>query len=718
MPITRARTSSATRPTGAPRSNTSQRLTLARNTLTLVSKCTFLNLPNELICEILALLSAHGLAACIRTCRYLKTIVTKTHRLALGYALARYQLDSTSPPSAIPAATQLMALNARVDNWARLKWRDTTSVPMPDAGAIYEFVGGVYCNARAGPDERRVNGEIRFYQLPDAFGGNPSGNGSGVGNVGKWKVDVSNMVVLDFTVDPGQDLAVLVTIAEEPVAGRRYELHFRTLSSDEAHPLAPVSIRPCAFTPGPQTLESSTTFRILIMGPILLLLVKDVMHPDIVHLSLHNWQAGPDAIYTFPPQLIEDVVFLSATEFLLLVPNGGFEVYTFAQPTPAVPIGAPISLRHFHLPRLKPQHRYWYLTATANPLPGSRPYDRPQYTSSPFAPPASTASTPRASPDECDSESPFVGSPACESSRPATPAESPSEPSHAPNASSAYFHNPHAPPGYVRPPPFSSRTDDGLLAIAIATLSPAPENHMSCFVLFVRIAKLLALARTQPADLPPPAAGTRARKRRTQVKLGASSTIVSGPSLPSTVESTSRVRGRQSSVKDKTPTWKHVAWNEWGPPTTRLFNDLLSSDWQHAVHGFRTAERVLPDDAALRALLRGRPPPPVHPVRHCVRVRDFNPTMFAGQGPGGNLDDGEWVFGTDAAPYRVIRSPSRISAATSETFAEDVESCLPYREAVSEETFAVSDIMMDDTRLLCLKRGSDGRLVGFDVRTF
>ena len=88
---------------------------------------------------------------------------------------------------------------------------------MPNAGAIYEFVGGVYCNARAGPDERRVNGEIRFYQLPDAFGEPTSGNGRGsVGDVKHWKVDVSDMVVLDFTVDPGQDLAVLVAIAEEP----------------------------------------------------------------------------------------------------------------------------------------------------------------------------------------------------------------------------------------------------------------------------------------------------------------------------------------------------------------------------------------------------------------------------------------------------------------------------------------------------------------------
>lgn len=46
-------------------------------------------------------------------------------------------------------------------------------------------------------------------------------------------------------------------------------------------------------------MESSTTFRILIMGPILLLLVKDVMNPEIAHLSLHNWQAGPDVIVSF-----------------------------------------------------------------------------------------------------------------------------------------------------------------------------------------------------------------------------------------------------------------------------------------------------------------------------------------------------------------------------------------------------------------------------------
>ena len=125
--------------------------------------------------------------------------------------------------------------------------------------------------------------------------------------------------------------------------------------------------------------------------------------------------------------MIEDVVFLSSTEFLLLTPNGSFDVYAFAQPTLAVPIGKPILLRRFEMPRLKPQHRYWYATATANPLPGSRPYDRPPYTSSPFTPSASTS---RASPDSATgSESPFVEAPEGELFQHATPTETPSAPS-------------------------------------------------------------------------------------------------------------------------------------------------------------------------------------------------------------------------------------------------------------------------------------------------
>jgi len=48
-------------------------------------------------------------------------------------------------------------------------------------------------------------------------------------------------------------------------------------------------------------------------------------------------------------------------------------------------------------------------------------------------------------------------------------------------------------------------------------------------------------------------------------------------------------------------------------------------------------------------------------------------------------------------------------------FKKDIVSWLPYTEVVSEETFEVTDVMMDDCRLLLLKRGQMGKLESVEV---
>ncbi|KAI0036115.1 hypothetical protein K488DRAFT_82381 [Vararia minispora EC-137] len=622
-----------------PRSGRLRLAASARDAFVFPLSFSLLNLPVELIADCFAFLQPRDVLSCRLTCSTLHRIVRTNARLQLALQLAFHQLVPSHPPSVLPAAILHALVQDRESRWRDLRWRDVQNHPMPNAGAIYEFVGGIYCNARGGQDERRVNGAITFYQLPDSDQPNRTG-------VRAWTLLVPDLVILDFSVDPAQDLAVFVALSDKQSAGR-YQIHFRTLSTNSPHPLARQAVLDCAFQPGQHTLESSTTFRILIHGQILLLLVKDVLHSHVTFLSLTNWHTGPDACYTFPPHTpIEDVVFLSPHEFLVVVPSGAFDVYAFPDPSPTSP---PTLLRRFELPRLKSGHRYWYATATANPAPGARVYD-------------ASASAPTSYYDNTPASANLTRDP------PPTKAG-------------------RAPRG-VKPPAFASRPDDGLVAVALGTLSPAPENHMSCYVVFVRTSLLLARARS------PAAAGVATRGRA------------------------------RESAADGVPAGRRARWREWGPGCARWFRDRLSSDWQHAVHGFRTAERVLPDDPALRPLLRGRPPPPVHPVRHCIRVRDFNPCLLRADSPSssassyGMTEDGEWVFADGRAPSRVVRAPSRIRARESETFAEDVVSSLPYREAVSEEALAVSDIMMDDARILCLRRGTEGRLVSFDVLTF
>jgi hypothetical protein len=127
-----------------------------------------------------------------------------------------------------------------------------------------------------------------------------------------------------------------------------------------------------------------------------------------------------------------------------------------------------------------------------------------------------------------------------------------------------------------------------------------------------------------------------------------------------------------------------IPWEIWGPHNTRWFSENISTDWQHALHGYRTVEIMYPSTQNMAT----------SPGTHSkLRLRDFNPYALARTK---DLDDDD-----DGWRGRVVREPSTIPA--QDAFARDVVSYLPYREIVSEETFDVTDVMMDDCRILLLK---------------
>ena len=147
---------------------------------------------------------------------------------------------------------------------------------------------------------------------------------------------------------------------------------------------------------------------------------------------------------------------------------------------------------------------------------------------------------------------------------------------------------------------------------------------------------------------------------------------------------------------------------------------MLSSDWQHAVHGFRTVERVQegPEVAAITEVS-------AEASAHRIRIRDFNPYMIARGRAEILADEAEHAEGNEAtsgnedgrettAPrtqegtrndgqsrVRFVTEPSVIAAGSA--FAETITSHLPYREVVTDVPVEVSDVMLDDSRILCLK---------------
>jgi hypothetical protein len=89
---------------------------------------------------------------------------------------------------------------------------------LPPTGSVYEFVGGFYGNGRE--DDRRVAPSISFFQLPSACDededveeeGDEEGESEKFHEM-KWTHTMLDLAIIDFTMDPVQDLLVLVAAA-------------------------------------------------------------------------------------------------------------------------------------------------------------------------------------------------------------------------------------------------------------------------------------------------------------------------------------------------------------------------------------------------------------------------------------------------------------------------------------------------------------------------
>lgn len=97
------------------------------------------------------------------------------------------------PSSLFSAADKLEKLKKRQAAWNELKWTEDKSVDS-STGHLWELYGGVLAQASAN------HRSISFRQLPS--------NHRGIEEK-TWTVDVSDLAVRDFTMDPSQDLLVI-----------------------------------------------------------------------------------------------------------------------------------------------------------------------------------------------------------------------------------------------------------------------------------------------------------------------------------------------------------------------------------------------------------------------------------------------------------------------------------------------------------------------------
>ncbi|KAJ6612664.1 hypothetical protein B0H10DRAFT_284244 [Mycena sp. CBHHK59/15] len=733
------------------------------------------HLPVELMCQVLCLLDVEDLLRCGAVNRYFRNLILESSRLQFTLELAKHRMLSLLPPTDFPSySTRLKLIRERERNWRSPKaWSELQKLTLPPTGTVYEFVGGYYANGRE--DENKITSGISFFELPST---EPS---SANDPLKTWTHAMSGIKIVDFTMDPAQDLLVLVALAP-PQCESVYQLHLRSFTSNEPHPESALPMLSCLpkITDYHVPLETTGAVRVQVAGDLVALLVKEVHDSVSAHLQIWNWRHGAHYSCAMARMAgIEDFTFLSDNTFLIIRPSGRFECYTFENPISCSTV--PVLKSSYNLPPLQDGFMYWYICMSSNPSPGYVPpgegtgnrvyYPRPEerihacclYIFKPtgmgdhrvhsfvfflnvkmFLDPLSSHKAPLVTPEAVD---------------PFSTAYSSAQTTFADVLGSSSWTSAQS---LSSQPPSDSMSDQ-----------PHPFQLFSPHSSFFTPVNMQQLAFPPP---PTPAAVSRSRQMHLR------SLLISSGVQP-------------------------IPWDEWGPQNTRWFDESLSTDWQHALYGLKTVECVDPfnpqppvprdpDDAdpeyegedgdenqpleaeahprsvdvlnlpTVNDLLNGigfdgiedddavgdgqQPNPGLdqtsveHSTRHRLvpamrhlRIRDYNPYSLLVDKPEEKPDDGagevldgfelfmgntsgrEKGKGKEKVPSRWARRIVTTSSVTSSrgVFVKDIVSSLPYSEVISEEKFHVTDVMMDDCRVLLMQRGKGGKLKGIDILT-
>ncbi|KAF9014740.1 hypothetical protein BDZ89DRAFT_1076385 [Hymenopellis radicata] len=613
------------------------------------SPLSLLSLPVEVIGDVLAILGVVDLLACTQVNRHVYGIIADSSRLQFTIELSKYRMSSRLPDNPLhPYVKRLNSLRDREHAWRSLKWHARHRLGLPRVASIYEFVGGIYGNGRDHDRQDPIPG-ISFFQLPYAGPDNDSST-----KYEMWTHPFHDLNILDFTIDPAQDLLVLVTHCP-PESPFVFELHLRTLESNEPHPRAASPNLPCfakdLLNAPPSNVAGA--IRIQISGDLIGFLMKEmdtieVWHPESGYCSSFVLPSG-----------IEDFTFISQTSFLIVRPTGFLEVYKFHKPS--ADSRPPALLGSFAFPPLRDGPRFWHSSLSTNPTPG--------YEAAP-------------EPSRC--------------------------------ANHLYY------------PTLSDR----IIACCVYIVDPSDDPlrpRVYSFVFFFPVHifleesphSILNLCKSEPPS--------------DRSDVHPTDTIFFSSYHYKTVD--------ENQPHNPTATNMYpVAWDDWGPPNTRWFRECLVTDWQHAVHGMRTAETIsakvwngspkdsmegvivevetideegeqdVIDDrvdnfveygAVTPPLPNGMPEPPAVVSRRYLRVRDFNPyaIRLISEADNAVTESSTW------RGRRVITTESECEA--HEVFTQDIKSSLPYAEVVSRQAFDMTDVMMDDCRILLLKTGHE-----------
>ena len=179
---------------------------------------TFSTLPPEIVAGFLAPLEYQELSICRQVCpcwsspqlgsresrskqvcKMLHKVIDSSSRLQYTLELGMHRmisLDQPGPGLSYHARRKL--LRERETSWKHFKWRSKHSLDFPTRlGSIYEYINGFYANVQMP--------QISIVELPNAFT-HPDRDTP----ARTWVLDVPDLQIVDFTMDPSLDLLIIL----------------------------------------------------------------------------------------------------------------------------------------------------------------------------------------------------------------------------------------------------------------------------------------------------------------------------------------------------------------------------------------------------------------------------------------------------------------------------------------------------------------------------
>ncbi|KAL4069738.1 hypothetical protein V8B97DRAFT_1872356 [Scleroderma yunnanense] len=182
-------------------------------------------LPMELMIRILSMMDYRTLVTCQQVCRLFDTLITTNSPLQYALELAAAGKED-NPHSSLDYSGKLDTLRKHQAAWRTLQWTDIKDIRML-RGNLWELYGGVLAQSD-------INDTICFRRLPSRIRGIEER---------VWSVTTSDLDLCDFTLDPAQDLLILITRPklrpQSSSENMEIAIHIRSLTTGNRHPLAP-----------------------------------------------------------------------------------------------------------------------------------------------------------------------------------------------------------------------------------------------------------------------------------------------------------------------------------------------------------------------------------------------------------------------------------------------------------------------------------------------